>query len=119
MSKCTLRSIFTVLIYAGVVIFLFPYFIGRLTNVGFYVLAGLGLAVVCGILRCCCTEGEATAPTLPPPNPPTTTPPRTSPSRRIGCPIHSGFIPMRGRSRPYPGFLPCIFLQPNCITPTL
>jgi hypothetical protein len=58
MSRCTLRSIFTVLIYAGVVIFLFPYFIGRLTNVGFFVLAGLGLAVVCGILRCCCTEGE-------------------------------------------------------------
>jgi hypothetical protein len=58
MSKCTLRSIFTVLIYAGVVIFLFPYFIGRLTNVGFFVLAGLGLAVVCGILRCCCTEGD-------------------------------------------------------------
>ena len=51
MSKCTLRSIFTVLIYAGVVIFLFPYFIGRLTNVGFFVLAGLGLALVCGILR--------------------------------------------------------------------
>jgi hypothetical protein len=58
MSMCTLRSIFTVLIYAGVVIFLFPYFIGRLTNVGFFVLAGLGLAVVCGILRCCCTEGD-------------------------------------------------------------
>jgi hypothetical protein len=58
MSKCTLRSIFTVLIYAGVVIFLFPYFIGRLTNVGFFVLAGLGLAVVCGVLRCCCTEGD-------------------------------------------------------------
>ncbi|MGA2898097.1 MAG: hypothetical protein ABSE27_10950 [Acidobacteriaceae bacterium] len=58
MSKCILRSIFTVLIYAGVVIFLFPYLIGRLTNVGYFVLAGLGLAVVCGILRCCCTEGE-------------------------------------------------------------
>jgi len=58
MSKCTLRSIFTVLIYAGVVIFLFPYLIGRLTNVGFFVLAGLGLAVICGILRCCCTEGD-------------------------------------------------------------
>jgi len=55
MSKCILRSIFTVLIYAGVVIFLFPYLIGRLTNVGYFVLAGLGLAVVCGILRCCCT----------------------------------------------------------------
>jgi hypothetical protein len=63
MSKCTLRSIFTVLIYAGVVIFLFPYFIGRLTNVGFCVAAGLGLAVVCGILRCCCTEGDCTEPT--------------------------------------------------------
>ena len=58
MSKCTLRSIFTVLIYAGVVIFLFPYLIGRLTDVGYFVLAGLGLAVVCGSLRCCCTEGE-------------------------------------------------------------
>ena len=62
MSKCTLRSIFTVLIYAGVVIFLFPYFTGRLTNVGFCVAAGLGLAVVCGILRCCCTEGDCTEP---------------------------------------------------------
>jgi hypothetical protein len=65
MSKCTLRSIFTVLIYAGVVIFLFPYFIGRLTNVGSFVLVGLGLAVVCGILRCCCTEGDCTGDTLP------------------------------------------------------
>ena len=58
MSKCTLRSIFTVLIYAGVVIFLFPYLIGRLTDVGYFVLAGLGLALVCGVLRCCCTEAE-------------------------------------------------------------
>ena len=63
MSKCTLRSIFTVLIYAGVVIFLFPYLIGRLTDVGYFVLAGLGLAVVCGILRCCCTEGDCAEPT--------------------------------------------------------
>ena len=59
MSKCTLRSIFTVLIYAGLVIFLFPYLIGRLTNVGFCVAVGLGLALVCGILRCC-TEGDCT-----------------------------------------------------------
>ena len=64
MSKCTLRSIFTVLIYAGVVIFLFPYLIGRLTDVGYFVLAGLGLAVVCGILRCC---GTATPPGPPSP----------------------------------------------------
>jgi hypothetical protein len=62
MSRCTLRSIFTVLIYAGVIIFLFPYFIGRLTDVGLFVLAGLGLAVVCGVLRCCCTEGDCSEP---------------------------------------------------------
>jgi len=62
MSKCTLRSIFTVLTYAGVVIFLFPYFLGRLTNVEIYIAVGLGLAVVCGILRCCCTEGDCIEP---------------------------------------------------------
>jgi len=69
MSKCTLRSIFTVLIYAGVVIFLFPYLIGRLTNVGYFVLAGLGLALVCGILRCCCTEGDCIEPVPTPATP--------------------------------------------------
>ena len=69
MSKCILRSIFTVLIYAGVVIFLFPYLIGRLTNVGYFVLAGLGLAVVCGILRCCCTEGDCIEPVPTPATP--------------------------------------------------
>jgi len=76
MSKCTLRSIFTVLLYAGVVIFLFPYFIGRLTNVGFFVTIGLGLAVICGILRCCCTEGDCTEPA--PDNPSITAPPPTN-----------------------------------------
>jgi len=69
MSKCILRSIFTVLIYAGVVIFLFPYLIGRLTNVGYFVLAGLGLALVCGILRCCCTEGDCIEPVPTPATP--------------------------------------------------
>ncbi len=72
MSKCTLRSIFTILVYAGVVVFLFPYLIGRLTHVEFFVFIGLGLAVVFGILRCCCTDEEcahdphAAKPTLPP-----------------------------------------------------
>ncbi|MDR3745656.1 MAG: hypothetical protein P4K80_05950 [Acidobacteriaceae bacterium] len=60
MTRCTLRSIFTVLIYAGVVIFLFPYLIGRLTHVEFYALVGLGLAAVSGILRCCFLEGDCT-----------------------------------------------------------
>jgi hypothetical protein len=56
MSRCTLRSIFTVLLYAGVAIFLFPYFAGHLRAGMLFI--GLGLAVVCGILRGCCTEGD-------------------------------------------------------------
>ena len=32
MSRCTLRNIFTVLIYAGVAIFLYPYLTGRLSS---------------------------------------------------------------------------------------
>ena len=58
MSKCTLRSIFTVLIYAGVAIFLYPYLTGRLSGGETFLLIGIGLAVVCGILRAVCMEGD-------------------------------------------------------------
>jgi hypothetical protein len=58
MSRCTLRNIFTVLIYAGVALFLYPYLTGRLSSGIFYLVAGLGLAVLCGILRCACIEGD-------------------------------------------------------------
>ena len=58
MSRCTLRSIFTVLIYAGVAIFLYPYLTGRLSSGILYLVAGIGLAVLCGILRCACVEGD-------------------------------------------------------------
>jgi hypothetical protein len=60
MSRCTLRNIFTVLIYAGVGIFLFPYITGHLGNALFFLVAGIGLAVLCGILRCACVEGDCT-----------------------------------------------------------
>ena len=49
MSRCTLRNIFTVLIYAGVAIFLFPYLTGHFSNALLYLVAGIGLAVLCGI----------------------------------------------------------------------
>jgi len=60
MSRCTLRNIFTVLIYAGVAIFLYPYVTGHFSSAIFYLVAGIGLAVVCGILRCVCIEGDCT-----------------------------------------------------------
>jgi hypothetical protein len=58
MSRCTLRNIFTVLIYTGVGIFLFPYLTGHLSNALIFLVAGIGLAVLCGILRCVCIEGD-------------------------------------------------------------
>jgi len=58
MSRCTLRNIFTVLVYAGVGIFLFPYLTGHFSNAIGFLVAGIGLAVVCGILRCACVEGD-------------------------------------------------------------
>ncbi len=60
MSRCTLRSIFTVLLYFGVAIFLYPYLTGRLSSGVLYLVGGIGLAVLCGILRCCFTEGDCT-----------------------------------------------------------
>ncbi|HEV2618425.1 MAG TPA: hypothetical protein VGU23_00635 [Acidobacteriaceae bacterium] len=58
MSRCTLRNIFTVLIYAGVAIFLYPYVTGHFSGGVIYLVAGIGLAVLCGILRCVCIEGD-------------------------------------------------------------
>lgn len=60
MSRCTLRNIFTVLLYAGVGIFLFPYLTGHFSNAVIFLVAGIGLAVLCGILRCSYEEGDCT-----------------------------------------------------------
>lgn len=60
MSRCTLRNIFTVLLYAGVGIFLFPYLTGHFSNAVLFLVAGIGLAVLCGILRCSYEEGDCT-----------------------------------------------------------
>ena len=58
MSRCTLRNIFTVLIYAGVAIFLYPYVTGHFSSAVIYLVVGIGLAVLCGVLRCVCIEGD-------------------------------------------------------------
>jgi hypothetical protein len=58
MSKCTMRNILTVLLYAGVLIFLVPYLTGHFSTGFLFLLGGAGLTVVCGLLRCCLTEGD-------------------------------------------------------------
>ncbi len=57
MSRCTLRYLFTVLLYAGVAIFLWPYFTGRIATGIFFLIGGAALTILCGILRCYFTEG--------------------------------------------------------------
>jgi hypothetical protein len=76
MSRCTLRYIFTVLIYAGVAIFLWPYFTGHISTGLIFLVIGIGLAVISGIFRACLVEGDCPdrIPTPPPTSHHTTTP---------------------------------------------
>ena len=53
-----MRVILTVLMYSGVLIFLFPYVTGRITTGVLFMIVGAGLTVVCGLLRCYLTEGD-------------------------------------------------------------
>jgi hypothetical protein len=68
MSRCTLRYLLTVLLYAGVAIVLVPYIMGHTTTGLIFLLGGLGLALVCGFLRCYLTEGDCTERTPVPPH---------------------------------------------------
>ncbi|HZY63883.1 MAG TPA: hypothetical protein VFE38_15290 [Edaphobacter sp.] len=58
MSKKSLRKILTVLMYAGVVIFIYPYLSGKIMTGIWLMLLGALMAVVCGLLRCYLTEGD-------------------------------------------------------------
>ncbi|HTC75827.1 MAG TPA: hypothetical protein VK684_09645 [Edaphobacter sp.] len=58
MSKSILRIVLTILMYAGVVVFLFPYFTGRITGGIPFMILGAACTVVCGLLRCYLTEGD-------------------------------------------------------------
>jgi hypothetical protein len=58
MSRKSLRKILTVLMYAGVVVFLFPYFSGKIMTGIWLMIFGAAMAVVCGLLRCYLTEGD-------------------------------------------------------------
>ena len=58
MTRRALRIMLTILMYAGIVVFLFPYVTGRLTTGVAFLIIGAGAAVVCGLLRCYLTEGD-------------------------------------------------------------
>jgi len=60
MTRKTWRIVLTILMYAGVVVFLLPYFRGKImTSSGiWFMIVGVGMAVVCGLLRCYLTEGD-------------------------------------------------------------
>ena len=59
MSRCTLRIVFTILMYAGVVVFLVPYLSGRIYTGTLFLIVGMGIAVGSGLLRCYFTEGDS------------------------------------------------------------
>ena len=59
MSRCTLRIVFTILMYAGVAIFLVPYVSGKLYTGALFLILGIGIAVASGLLRCYFTEGDS------------------------------------------------------------
>lgn len=53
-----MRVVLTVLMYAGVLVFLYPYVTGRIMAGIFFMVLGAGMTVVCGLLRCYLTEGD-------------------------------------------------------------
>jgi len=60
MTRRTWRTVLTILMYSGVVVFLVPYFRGKImTNSGiWFMIIGVAMAVVCGLMRCYLTEGD-------------------------------------------------------------
>lgn len=58
MTRGFLRTVLTILMYAGVLVFLYPYVTGRIMTGVLFMILGAGMTVVCGLLRCYLTEGD-------------------------------------------------------------
>lgn len=54
----TVRTVLTILMYAGVGLFLLPYLTGKASTAPLLMVLGAMISVVCGLLRCYLTEGE-------------------------------------------------------------
>ena len=69
MSTPALRILLTILMYSGAFVFLLPYLIASLFPGILFLIFGTILAVTCGLLRCCLTEGTCSERTFPRPCP--------------------------------------------------
>ena len=58
MHRQTARTLLTILMYAGVGIFLLPYITGKASSAPMLMLLGALVSVVCGLARCYMTEGD-------------------------------------------------------------
>jgi len=58
MSRPALRVLLTILMYCGVLVFLYPYFSGHLYTEILVVIVGGALTVGAGLCRCFLTEGD-------------------------------------------------------------
>jgi hypothetical protein len=58
MSRRTLRVLLTILMYAGVGVFLYPYFSGHLYSEILILILGAAITVSCGLCRCFLTPGD-------------------------------------------------------------
>jgi hypothetical protein len=69
MSKGNLRILLTVLMYVGVLLFLYPYVWGTLSRSMLLLLGGAALTITCGLLRAVCQDGDCSdrVPTRPGP----------------------------------------------------
>ena len=59
MSRCTLRYLFTVAMYAGIVVCLIPYISGKISTGVIFLIVGGGIAIASGIFRCYYIEGNS------------------------------------------------------------
>jgi len=57
-SRYTTRTLLTILMYAGVGLFLLPYFTGKASTAPLLMLLGGIISVVCGLLRCYLMEDK-------------------------------------------------------------
>ena len=60
-DKICIRTLLTLFMFVGVVIFLLPYFTGSLADGKLFLILGAAVAVGCGLLRGCLTEGDCNA----------------------------------------------------------
>jgi hypothetical protein len=58
MSKPALRILLTILMYAGVLVFLYPYVAASAVSGVLLLILGASLTVGCGLCRCFLTEGD-------------------------------------------------------------